>query len=129
MTRYEMTDFSKGNIKSKMFGRTNDCYVEMLNPASTSGYSFIVTINGGNNEEITSKMIEVFPDFIHTLDCSISDAQIEQAISDFKNDPSLRRGYKLGNDLTIDYYPLILRDDGSWVASSRIEISSLTYGN
>ena len=129
VTRYEMSDFSKGNIKSKMFGHSNDCYVEMLNPASTSGYSFIVIINGGNNEEITGKMIEVFPDFIHTFDSSISDEQIEQAISDFENEPSLRRDYKLGDDLTINYYPLVFRDDGTWLSSSRIEISSLTYGN
>ena len=74
-------------------------------------------------------MIEVFPDFIHTLDGSISDEQIEQAISDFRNEPTLRRDYKLGDDLTIDYYPLVFRDDGSWLSSSRIEISSLNYGN
>ena len=74
-------------------------------------------------------MIEVFPDFIHTFDSSISDEQIEQAISDFENEPSLRRDYKLGDDLTINYYPLVFRDDGTWLSSSRIEISSLTYGN
>ncbi len=129
VTRYEMTDFSKGNIKQKMFGHTNDCYVEMLNPASTSGYSFIVTINGGNNEEITEKMNEVFPDFIHTLDNNISDEQINEAITAFKDDPASRKGYKLGDDLTIDYYPLVFRDDGSWLASSRIDIYSLNYGN
>lgn len=129
VTRYELADFDKGNIRQKLFGHTNDCYVEMLDPASTSGYSFIITINGGNNEEITEKMIEVFPDFIHTLDGSISDEQIEQAISDFRNEPTLRRDYKLGDDLTIDYYPLVFRDDGSWLSSSRIEISSLNYGN
>ncbi len=129
VTRYEMTDLHEGNIKQKMFGTTNDCYVEMLNPSSTSGYSFIVTINGGNNEEITEKMHVVFPDFIHALDNRISDEQIQQAISDFKNEPSLRKNYKLGEDLTIDYYPLLFRDDGSWLSSSRIEISSLTYGN
>ena len=129
ITRFEMTDFSKGNIRSKMFGHTNGCYIEMLNPASTSGYSFIVTINGGNNEEITERMFEVFPDFIHTFDSSISDEQIEQAIYDFQNEPSLRRDYKLGDDLIIDYFPLVFRDDGSWLSSSRIEISSLHYGN
>ena len=129
VTRYEMTDFSKGNIRSKMFGHTNDCYVEMLNPASTSGYSFIITINGGNNEEITEKMNDVFIDFIHTLDNSISDEQINEAITTFNDDPASRKGYKLGDDLTIDYYPLLFKDDGSWLASSRIEISSLSYGN
>ena len=129
ISRYEMTDFSKGNIKQKMFGSTNECYVEMLNPASTSGYSFMVTINGGNNEEITEKMNEVFSDFIHTLDNSISDEQIEETITTFKDDPTSRKGYKLGDDLTIDYYPLVFDDDGSWLSNSRIEISSLTYGN
>ncbi len=128
ISRYEMTDFEKGNIKQKLFGHVNDCYVEMLNPASTSGYSFIVTINGGNNEEITEKMNEVFPDFIHTLDSTVSEQDIEQAISDFKNDPSMRKDYKLGDDLIIYYHPLVFRDDGSWLSSSRIEISSLKYG-
>ncbi len=128
VSKYKMSDFSQGNVRQKMYVYANDCQIELLNPSDASGYSFIIKIYGGNNEQKTEKMNEVFPDFIHTLDSSISDERISQAISDLKNNPASRRDYSLGSDLTIDYYPLVFRDDGSWLASSRIEISSLIYG-
>lgn len=129
VARYEMTDFDKGNIKQKLYGHTNGCRIEMLNPSGASGYSFTVTINGGNNEELTEKMNEVFPDFVHTLDTSISDEQIEEAISTFKDTPTMINEYKLGENLVIDYFPLVFKDDGSWLSDSRIDIYSLNYGN
>lgn len=129
MAKHEMTDFTKGNIKQKMYGHANECVIEMLNPSSTSGYSFVVKIHGGNTKEKTEKMLEVFPDVIHVLDNSITDEQIEQAIYDFKNDPSSRGGdYQLGDDLSIAYYSLVFSDDGSWIADSRVEIDSINYG-
>ena len=126
---HKMTSFSDGNIKQKLFSESNNCSIEMLHPAYTSEYTFIVTVYGGANEEITEDMFEVVPDMIHTLDSSISDEQIEQCIKDLKNKTTMLSDYKLGDDLIIDYYPCIFRDDGSWLSSSRIEISSLGYAN
>ena len=68
-------------------------------------------------------MFAVFPEVIHTLDPSITDEQIQKAVIDFKEGNILSEGYILGNRLVITYVPLLFRDDGSWLASSRIDIS------
>ena len=128
ISQYQMTDIEKGNIRTKYFGHTNDCYIEMINATGELVEAFCVTINGGNNEEITEKMFEVFPEFIHTLDSSVTDEQIQQAITDFKDGNVLSEGYKLGDSITITYVPLRFREDGSWLSSSRIDINSSTYG-
>lgn len=128
-TEHQMSDFEKGNIKQKLFGHANNCRIEMLHPANTSEYTFIVTVFGGNNEDITEDMFKVVPDMIHTLDGSVSEEQIDQCINDLKTETTLRHDYKLGDDIVIDYYPLIFRDDGSLLSESRIEISSFGYAN
>ena len=128
ISQYEMTDIEKGNIRTKYFGHTNNCYVEMINATDATAEAFCVTVNGGNNEEITESMFAVFPEVVHTLDSTITDEQIQQAIADFKDGNVMNEGYKLGDSLTITYIPLVFKDDGSYLASSRLDISSSTYG-
>ena len=123
---YEMTDISKGNIKTKYFGYTNDCYIEMLNATNAATDSFCVSINGGNNAEATEKMFAVFPDFIHTLDTSITDEQIQQAIDDFRTNNVLSEGYRLGNSISITFVPNVELSKGT--SSSRIDLESTSYG-
>lgn len=127
ISQYQMTDIEKGNIRTKYFGHTNECSIEMINATGELAEAFCVTINGGNNKEITEKMFEVFPEFIHTLDSSVTDEQIQQAIADFKDRNVLSEGYKLSDSITITYVPLLFREDGSLLSSSRIDIDSSTY--
>ena len=125
-SQYKMTDIENGNIRTKYFGHTNNCYVEMINATEAAAKAFSVTINGGNNEELTERMFEVFPEVVRTLDSTITDEQIQQAITDFKDGND--NVYALGDSLIIRYNPLLFREDGSWLSSSRIDISSLNYG-
>ncbi len=121
---FVMSDFSKGNTKSKLYGYANECYIEMFNTSN----GFEVTINGGNNKEITNKMFEVLPDFIYTLDKTLTEEQISQTVSDLKNEKYLLDDYKLGDNLEIKYSPLIFKDDGTCLSSSWTKISSMDYG-
>lgn len=123
---YQLTDISKGNIRTKYFGDANGCYIEMINSIDAAANNFNVTINGGNSEEATEKMLEVFPAFVHVLDPSVSDEDIQNAITAFKEDGHLQEGNQLGNNLTITFVPCV---ELSWgMSASRIDIASNTYG-
>ena len=45
-TKYEMTDISKGNIRTKFFAYANDCYMEMINANDAAAECFSISING-----------------------------------------------------------------------------------
>lgn len=44
---YEITDISKGNIRTKYFGYANGRYLEMINANDAAAEAFSLTINGG----------------------------------------------------------------------------------
>ena len=45
ISQYQMTDIEKGNIRTKYFGHTNDCYIEMINATGAAAEAFCVKIN------------------------------------------------------------------------------------
>ncbi len=123
VSEYEMTDLSQGYDIHEMFGNSNDCSIKMYNCGENSGgYSFIVTINGGDNEEMDVKMDDVFKSCVHVLDKSITDKQIEEALSDLKKG-NIIGDYTLGDDLHIYYHSYKHGVSLSGIADSLIEIS------
>lgn len=125
-SRFEILDISKGNIRTKYFGHTNDCRLEMINATDATADSFCVSITGGTSSELNEKMFEVFPEIIHVLAPSVTDTQIEQTISSFKQDNTLKENYALGDTLTLTFVPSQELSKG--YSTSRIDISSTTYG-
>lgn len=125
-SRFEILDISKGNIRTKYFGHTNDCRLEMINATDATADSFCVSITGGTSSELNEKMFEVFPEIIHVLAPSVTDTQIEQTISTFKQDNILKENFSLGDTLTLTFVPSQELSKG--YSTSRIDISSTTYG-
>lgn len=59
---YEMTDISKGNIRTKYFAYANNCYLEMINATDAGAEEFCISYSFGSlsEEEIYSVFTDCF---------------------------------------------------------------------
>ena len=80
-TKYEMTDISKGNIRTKFFAYANDCYVEMINANDAAAECSSISINGGKETSERDKMFEVFAETIKILDPSVTEEKIAEVVN------------------------------------------------
>ena len=122
---YEITDISKGNIRTKYFGYANGRYLEMINANGTGAEAFSLTINGGQEANDKQTMYEVFREAVKILEPSITDKMIDTALAEFDNKDVLIEGYALGNSITITYVPTKELSYGK--TSCRIDILASNY--
>lgn len=122
---YDITDISKGNIRTKYFGYANGRYLEMINANGAGAKAFSLTINGGQKAADKQSMYEVFREAVKILDPSITDAMIDAALKEFDDKDVLIEGYALGDSITITYVPIKELSYGK--TSCRIDIYASNY--
>lgn len=122
---YEITNITKGNIRTKYFAYVNGRYIEMINANGAAAEAFCLTINGGQEENDKQTMYEVFKEAVKVIDPSITQEMIDIAISEFDNKDTLIEGYPLGDSITITYVPTKELSYGK--NSCRIDISASDY--
>ena len=122
---YEITDISKGNIRTKYFGYANGRYLEMINANGAGAEAFCLTINGGQEATDKQTMYEVFREAVKILDPSITDEMIDTALAEFDNKDVLIEGYVLGDSITVTYVPTKELSYGK--NPCRIDISASNY--
>ncbi len=120
IAKYEITDIEKGNIRTKYFGVTNGCYTEMINSTGAAAGYFWVSIGCGTTDDMTDKMIEVFPDVIRALDSSVSDDEIQNVISEISETNKLVDNTTIGKSINLKFYPFV--EDLKGTAKFRMEI-------
>ena len=122
---YEITDISKGNIRTKYFGYANGRYLEMINANDAGAEAFCLTINGGQEASDKQAMYEVFREAVKILDPSVTDEMIDTALAEFDHKDVLIEGYVLGDSITVTYVPIKELSYGK--NSCRIDISAADY--
>lgn len=122
---FEITDISKGNIRTKYFGYANERYLEMINANNAGAEAFCLTINGGQETTDKQTMYEVFREAVKILDQSITDKMIDTALAEFDNKDVLIEGYSIGDSITVTYVPTKELSYGK--NSCRIDISASNY--
>lgn len=125
ISAFEITDVSKGNIRTKYFGYANGRYLKMINANGAGAAAFCLTINGGQEASDKQTMYEVFREAVKILDPSITDEMIDTALAEFDNKDVLIEGYSLGDSVTITYVPTKELSYGK--NSCRIDVSALNY--
>lgn len=122
---YEITDISKGNIRTKYFGYANDRYLEMINANGAEAKAFCLTINGGQENVDKQSMYDVCREAVKILDPSITDEMIDTAFSDFDSIDALIENYEIGNSIVITYVPTKELSYGK--SSCRIDVYASNY--
>ena len=122
---YEITDISKGNIRTKYFGYANGRHLEMINANGAGAEAFCLKINGGQEASDKQTMYEVFREAVKILDTSITDEMIDTALAEFDNRDVLIEGYTLGDSIAVTYVPTKEMSYGK--NSCRIDISASNY--
>ena len=122
---YEITNISKGNIKTKYFGYANGRYLEMINANDAGAEAFCLKINGGQEASDKQMMYEVFREAVKILDPSITDEMIDTTLAEFDDRDVLIEDYTLGDSLIITYVPTKELSYGK--NSCRIDIYASNY--
>lgn len=121
----KITDIKKGNIRQKAYAYIGDVYIEMLDSYSAAAENYNMSIYGGNTDEATDAMFEVFKKVANVLDPNLTEEQIEEAVSSWRSGDVLVENGTLG-ELTITYVPSKELSTGR--NDSRIDVSSPVYG-
>ena len=123
---FQMSDISKGNIRTKFFAYANNCYIEMINANDAGAECFSVTVNGGKENSERDRMFEVAADVIRTLDPSIPADKITQTIEYLKNEQYMVKDYKVTDNVIVEtYVPIVELSYGK--SDCRIDIISKNY--
>lgn len=121
----KITDIEKGNIRQKAYAYIGDVYIEMLDSYSAAAENYNMSIYGGNTDEATDAMFEVFKKVAKVLDPNLTEEQIDEAVSSWRSGDVLVEDGTLG-ELTITYVPSKELSTGR--NNSRIDVSSPVYG-
>lgn len=125
---FEMSNISKGNIRTKFFAYANDCYIEMINANDAAAECFSISINGGKETTDRTKMLEVAADVIKVLDSSIPDDKIVQTITYLEGEQYMVSDYKITEDVLVEtYVPIVELSYGK--SDCRIDIISYDFKN
>ena len=125
---FEMSNISKGNIRTKFFAYANDCYIEMINANDAAAECFSISINGGKETTDRTKMLEVAADVIKVLDSSISDDKIAQTITYLEGEQYMVNDYKITDYVLVEtYVPIVELSYGK--SDCRIDIISYDFKN
>ena len=120
---FEMTNIKQGNIRTKYFAFTNDCYIEMINATNNAAGSFSITINGGQKEADKDRMFEVFAEIVASLDPNLSEENIKNVVDDIKTATHALNNYKINENLWVELYIPIIA-----TTACRIELAAYNYG-
>lgn len=125
-TAYEMTDISKGNIRTKFFAYANDCYIEMINANDAAAEYFSISINGGKEISERDKMFSVFAETLKVLDPLLTDDTISEAVEHLKSEQYMVNDYKISDTVTVkNYVPIVELSYGK--SSCRIDVISSNF--
>ena len=125
-TAYEMTDISKGNIRTKFFAYANDCYIEMINANDATAEYFSVSINGGKEISEKDKMFDVFAETIKVLDPSVTEEKVAEVVNYLKAEQYMVRNYVVSDKVTVEtYVPIVELSYGK--SDCRIDVISGDY--
>lgn len=125
-TKYEMTDISKGNIRTKFFAYANDCYIEMINANDAAAECFSISINGGKETSERDKMFEVFSETIKVLDPSVTEERIAEVVNYLKAEQYMVNAYVVSDKVTVEtYVPIVELSYGK--SDCRIDVISGNY--
>lgn len=125
-SKYDITNISNGNIKTKYFGYANNCYIEMINANNAYAQTFSIKINGGQEVSDRDRMFEVLGETLKVLDSSLSDDIINKTINQFQNEKHIVNSYKISDDIIIvNYIPIVELSYGK--TSCSVDIASYNY--
>jgi len=125
-TKYEMTDISKGNIRTKFFAYANDCYIGIINANDAAAECFSVSINGGKETSERDKMFEVFAETIKVLDPSITAEKITEVVNYLKAEQYMVNDYVISDKVIVEtYVPIFELSYGK--SDCRIDVISGNY--
>lgn len=122
---YEISDISKGNIRTKYFGYANGRYLEMINANGAAAKAFCLKINGGQEEADKQSMYEVFKEAVKILDPSITEEMVNAALTEFDTKDVLIEDYMIGDNICVTYVPTKELSYGK--NSCRIDIYASNY--
>ena len=80
-----ISEISEGNIDTKYFGVSYNCYLEMINANDAAAAAFSLTINGGQDEKTVEEIFNVFRVALKVFKPEMTDDEIEVAVNDLKN--------------------------------------------
>lgn len=122
---YPITDISQGNIRTKYYCTSHGCRIEIINATTAAADTFNVSIGGGNADDGEEKMFNVFIEAVKILDPSVTDEQINIAITEFADGGKLIENYILGDNISITYIPSVELSQGK--NNRRIDIAAANY--
>ncbi len=105
----QITDISKGNIKTKYSARVDGRGIEMINATKSAGY-LSIAISGGDTVEGQEEMYDVFRKMVQIVDPTISIDDINETISYLKpqkHHTENSSNIRVGKNISINYFPLI----------------------
>lgn len=125
-TKYEMTDISKGNIRTKFFAYANNCYIEMINANDAAAECFSISINGGKEISERDEMFDVFAETIKVLDPSVTEEKITEVVNYLKAEQYMVSAYVVSDKVTVEtYVPIVELSYGK--SDCRIDVISGDY--
>ena len=125
-TKYEMTDISKGNIRTKFFAYANNCYIEMINANDTAAECFSISINGGKEISERDEMFDVFAETIKVLDPSVTEEKITEVVNYLKAEQYMVSAYVVSDKVIVEtYVPIVELSYGK--SDCRIDVISGDY--
>lgn len=125
-TKYEMTDISIGNIRTKFFAYANNCYIEMINANDAAAECFSISINGGKEISERDEMFDVFAETIKVLDPSVTEEKITEVVNYLKAEQYMVSAYVVSDKVTVEtYVPIVELSYGK--SDCRIDVISSDY--
>ncbi len=108
-SEYDITDISKGNIRTKYHCYINGHWIELL--SYSEGLS--VSINGGQDDVIKQSMFDVLDEVLRAADETLSDDKRAEVIDYLKAEEYMVSDYSVSDNITIEtYVPIVEQSYG-----------------
>ncbi len=115
----DIFDISKGNIRTKYFGRIRNNGIELINANDAGAGAFSVSISGGKEESDTDALFVTFKEIVKILEPSLSDNTISSEIEELRSGNVVTEKYQFGSTMLVTY----IRSE----TKSRIDILAYEY--
>lgn len=108
-SEYNITDISKGNIRTKYHCYIKGHWVELL--SYSEGLS--ISINGGQDDAMKQSMFDVLNEVLRVSDETLTDDKRNEVIESLKNEVYIRNDYSVNENITIEtYVPIVEQSYG-----------------
>lgn len=124
IAEFPLHDFMNGNIDTKYYAYTNDCWTELIDATEESANCFSISINGRNKKETIQKMFSVFPTIITVLDKTLNMSEITKALDSIKKSKYITT-ITIGSNIEVTYVPSVELSYGP--SQARIDIYCKNY--